>query len=96
MGKMTQAAYAKKTGLTRQAVNQKVKAGQILLDKRGLIDEQAAIKREKQFLHPRKGQRSPTRKPQPTDKEADGKTYAEILRFKEYFKGQREKLAYRK
>ncbi len=67
-----------------------------MLDTNGLIDVQAADKREKQFLHPRKGQRSPTRKPQPTDKEADGKTYAEILRFKEYFKGQREKLAYRK
>ena len=54
----------------------------------------AAKKREQAFAHPRKGRPSPNT-PRP-DTEGTGKSYTEILKIKEMYKGRRERLAYRK
>ena len=91
---MSQRAYAAYRKMTRKAIANKVKTGHILLDANGLIDMKAADQRDKQMLHPRKGNRSPNT-PNP-DTEVTGKSYTEILKIKELFKGRRERLAYRR
>ncbi len=49
---------------------------------------------EQTLAHPRKGNPSPNT-PRP-DTEGTGKSYTEILKIKEVYKGRRERLAYRK
>ena len=80
--------------MSRKAISNKVKTGHIVLDANGLIDVQAADKRDKEMLHPRKGNRS-KRTPQP-DSEANNFSYTEVLRLKEFYKAKRERIAYRK
>jgi len=91
---MNQTQYARHRGITRAAVYKKIKCGHIVLNAAGLINVREAKKREQEFAHPRKGRPSPNT-PQP-DREVGGKTYAQVLRLKEFYKGRREKLAYRR
>jgi len=91
---MTKTQYARHRGISQPAVTKKIKQGHIVLNAAGLIDVREAKKMEQTFAHPRKGRPSPNT-PRP-DTEGTGKSYTAILKFKEVYKGRRERLAYRK